>query len=399
MTTTVPAPKHGIDLAGLTAGPAQVWGAVRIVPLIRDEPITDLRLHARLLDPDALSIVRTGSRTAYLAYVPHAFVANWTDDATPAAAYGTQLLDPDAHAAPACIDLRFRRRMARREDKQRLRFLPLHLALEGYLTLQFGGPPIAWQEWTDRAVAQGLSPRAEAAYRGAEVPGLEDALRIFEIHPGQCGAVLYVADALAAVFVVPHPDDYRALHPTLLRDLYGEQVYLYAHMYPAVADFRVRLDETRVDTIADLRAELAEAHRAWTAFHDLMAAGLLAEQELRFSAVYRMGRFRLSRFTPPFAPDAENHIGETITDGDGRLAYLKSYRLSAAQVRRGFLLARLAEHDWNLDATAERLGTDRRGLAQRLDSAGFGHLLRPEVVHACREWARREKEQQRRAAR
>jgi hypothetical protein len=392
VTTPIPVPKHGIDLAGLTAAPAQAWGAVRIVPLIRDEPITGLRLHARLHGPDDLSIVHTGPRTAYIAYIPHAFVATWTDDATPAAAYGTQLVDPDAHIAPACIDLRFRRRMARREDKQRLRFLPLHLALEGYLMLQFGGPPIAWQEWTHRAVAYGLSPRSEGAYSGTHVPGLDDALRIFEIHPGQCGAALYIADALAAAFVVPHPDDYRALHPTLLRDLYGEQLYQYAHLFPSVPDYRARLDETRIDTVADLRAALAEARREWTAFHDVMAGGLLGPQNLTFSQVYRMGRFGLSRFLPPFDPDGENHIGETITDADGRLAYLKTFRLSAAQVRRGFLLSRLADHDWNLDATAAHLGTDRQGLAQRLNSAGFGHLLRPEVIDACRKGARREKE-------
>jgi len=61
-----------------------------------------------------------------------------------------------------CIRLAFRRRMTRRDGRQRLRFLPLHLALEGYLALQFGGAPIAWQQWTRRAVTRGLSPRVEA---------------------------------------------------------------------------------------------------------------------------------------------------------------------------------------------------------------------------------------------
>src|SRR4051812_370152 len=57
--------------------------------------------------------------------------------------------------------------MARRIDKDRLRFLPLHLALEGYLALSFGGPEIAWEEWSRRAIDNGLSPRAEEAYTGA----------------------------------------------------------------------------------------------------------------------------------------------------------------------------------------------------------------------------------------
>src|SRR6266540_1565225 len=62
----------------------------------------------------------------------------------------------------------------RRSAGSRLRFLPQHLALEGYLALHFGGPEVAWEEWSRRAIAQGLSPRCEAAYVGAEVPGLDE---------------------------------------------------------------------------------------------------------------------------------------------------------------------------------------------------------------------------------
>src|SRR5690606_35292178 len=158
------------------------------------------------------------------------------------------------------------RRMARKAGRNRLRFLPLQMALEGYLALHFGGPEIAWEEWARRAVAKGpsprceeaylgqegrgleealrvfeirpgqlarravakgLSPRCEEVYLGLEVRGLEEALRVFEIHPGQCGVMVYVADALASAFVTPHPDDYRALHPTLIEDLFGELVYVY----------------------------------------------------------------------------------------------------------------------------------------------------------------------------
>lgn len=376
--------RSGIDLTGLTAAPAQTWGAVRLVPLLRPEPITDLRLSTRVHDPEELSIVHTGPRTAYISYIPHAFVASWTADGTPAAAYGTQLRGPASQGAPDCIRLRVRRRMARREDKQRIRFLPLHLAMEGYLTLQFGGPPIAWQEWTSHAVDRGLSPRVEASYTGAAIPGLEDALRVFEIHPDQCGMVLYVADVLAAAFVVPHPDDYRALHASLLQDFYGELLFHYAHLYPAVPDFTARLDDARISTVSDLRAQLTQSAEHWAAFHTLLAGGLLTAAELRFTPVYRMGRFTLSRFLPAFDPDTENHIGETITDDRGRLAYLKTLRLSAAQTRRGHLLSQLAANDWNLDATAAAVGTDRQGLALRLDRAGFGHLLRPDIIDACR---------------
>ena len=229
-----------LDLTGLTTRPSQVWGGVRLVPLVREEPVVDLRLNARLYD-DAVGLVEVGPRHAYISYVPHGFVATWTGDGTPAAAYGTQLA-ADADALPtATMGLRIHRRMARREAKHRLRFLPMHLALEGYLALHFGGPSIAWEEWSQRAIRQGLSPRVEEAYAGAEVRGLADALRVFEIHPGQCGVMVYVSDALAAAFVVPHPEDYRALHASLLQDLYGELIHHYALLMPPVQDFRARV--------------------------------------------------------------------------------------------------------------------------------------------------------------
>jgi hypothetical protein len=370
---------------GLTAGPSQVWGAVRLVPLLRETPITDLRLHARLFDPDDLSVVRIDRRTVYASFVPHAFVASWGNAV--GAAYGTQLTDPDPAAGCACIQLRFRRRMAQREAKQRLRFLPLHLALDGYLALQFGGPAIAWQEWTHRTVAYGLSPRVEAAYNGSQIPGLDEALRIFEIHPAQSGVLVYLADALATAFVVPHPEDYRALHATLLQDLYGELIYQYANLYPAVDEFHARLDDDRIASVADLRAQIAQNRVDWAAFTDVMAGGL-RPGERTTTPVYRMGRYLLSRFLPAFDPDVENHVGETIESRTGELAYLQTFRLSAAQTRRGHLLSRLAAHDWELDAAAAALGTDRKGLAQRLDRAGFGHLLRPDVIDAARRQAR-----------
>jgi hypothetical protein len=64
-------------------------------------------------------------------------------------------------------------------------------------------------------------------------------------------------------------------------------------------------------------------------------------------------------------------------------------RLSTAQSRRGYLLSRLAAHDWSLEATATALGTERDDLALRLDRAGFGHLLRPDIIDAARRRARR----------
>ncbi|MEU6343881.1 hypothetical protein ABZ883_23410 [Streptomyces sp. NPDC046977] len=372
-----------MDLTGLETRPSQVWGAVRLVPLVRPAPVEDLRLHPRILG-DGPSVVSVGPRAAYFSYIPHAFVADWTDDGTPAAAYGTHLAAAADAAAPATSALRFHRRMARREQKHRLRFLPLHTALEGYLALHFGGPSFAWEEWSHRALRSGLSPRAEQAYTGAEIPGLADALRVFEIHPGQCGVLLYVADALAAVFVVPHPDDYRALHPTLVQDLYGELVHHYALLMPPVQEFRAHVADEGIDSLAGLRAAAGEQERAWADFHDTTMAAQAAEQDGTWRRVHRMGPFTLARFLPEFRPRQENHIGEAITDAAGRTVYLKTFRLSESQVRRGHLLDRMAAHDWHLADTAAGLGIDEAALGLRLESAGFGFLLRQDVLDGYR---------------
>ncbi|MFE7587464.1 hypothetical protein ACFU5Y_38565 [Streptomyces gardneri] len=376
-----------IDLTGLDVRPAQVWGGVRIVPLVRSEPVAGLRLRRELYEGSGLATVDLGDRTTYTSYVPHGFVADWTgagagaEQGVESAAYGTVL---GGEGAPPCVPVRRVHRLAkRRQGERRLRFLPLHLALDGYLALHFGGPSVVWDDWSRKALGQGLSPRAEAAYAGWAVPGLGEALRIFELHPGQCGLLLYVADALAAAFVVPHPDDYRVLHPTLVEDLYGELVHQYAYYGAQVPEFTARIRDGvgGIRTLADLRAAALREERAWAEAHDGLMARDLLETSYAFERVYRMGDFDLFRFLPPFLRDGrEQHIGELITDHKGRAAYLKTFRLSEKQIRKGHLLRRLADRDWHLEATAEALGTTYAEVVRRIEAAGLGGLLDAHVV-------------------
>ncbi|MFE3139820.1 hypothetical protein [Streptomyces scopuliridis] len=393
-----------LDLTGLTTRPAQVWGGIRLVPLVREEPMPGLRLHPEIYG--AFGEVQVDPRTRYVSYIPHGFVADWSGDGGQGAAYGTQLdarngetRGSDARNGraredrrPESVPVRRHHRMVKRAKAgksgaaaTRCRFLPLHLAMEGYLALHFGGPSIAWDEWSQQAVRQGLSPRAEDAYLGLSVRGLADALRVFEIHPGQCGVMVYTADSLAAAFVVPHPDDYRLLHPTLLRDMYGELVHQYAFFGGPVPEFEARIRDGRwLETLDDLRAAARDQERAWSEAHEGLFARELLATSYSFERVYRMGPYELHRFLPPFhrpGPGAgqretEQHIGELISDHKGRTAYLKTFRLSDAQIRRGHLLSRLAAHDWRLDRTAEALGTTRAELIRRIHAAGFDALLK-----------------------
>ncbi|MGW1152606.1 ARPP-2 domain-containing protein [Streptomyces rubiginosohelvolus] len=374
-----------LELTGLTAGPAQVWGGVRLVPLIREAPVAGLRLHREVYEGLGAGIVELGPRERYLSYIPHGLVADWSDEedgrgpgaGRQSAAYGTQFGGGDA---PQTIPLPPvpHHRMAKRRPGDRLRFLPLHLALEGYLALHFGGPSTAWEEWSRTALRDGLSPRAEDAYLGRSVRGLADALRIFEIHPGQCGVMVYVSDALAAAFVVPHPDDYRLLHASLVEDLYGELVHQYALYGAPVAETPVRIGGAEhIRDLGELRSAARAQERAWAEAHDTLFARELLDTSYAFDRVYRMKSFTLWRFLPPFVRDGGGqHIGETITDHRGQVAYLKTFRLSDAQIRRGHLLRTLAGADWELDRAAAALGSSREELVRRMRAAGFSALLK-----------------------
>lgn len=376
-----------VPLRGLEVAPSQVWGGIRIVPLLRREIREDLRLARRSYAEDLMVVSLDGELLApgikYLSYVPHGLVVSWSTDGTAAAAFGTQLDSRDGKRfAKGPFTVRVAHRMARREDKNRLRLLPLHLAMEGFLALHFGGPDVAWSEYSRRALAKGLDPRGEQAVPGSWIPGLEDALRVFEIHDRQVGVLLFVADALASAFVVPHPDDYGALHRTLLEDFYGTLLFQYG-LHATTSHMEATIDETRVSSLADLRRELAGMRAEWGSFHEQMATGLFGKK-LRSERVYRAGPFQLERFATDLDRSEENHIGEAIIRDSGDLEYLKTYRLSAAQTRRAFLLSQLASQNWNLDATAVLLKQSKDELIRRLEKAGFGYLLKEHVLQAAR---------------
>lgn len=372
----------GLSLRGLRLAPAQAFGGVRLVPLLREHVREDLRLQTRSYadrPPDLVGVHGDARApdTGYFAFIPHAYVLRFSTDGTAVAARGAAL--GGRKGMHNVGGVRVLHRMSKREAPDALRFLPLHLAMEGFLSLHFGGPDVAWSEYSREALSHGLSPRFEQVVAGAAIAGLDDALRMFELHDGQVGALVFVADALAALVCVPHPDDYRALHRSLVRDFFGELIYQYAICYPDVPEHRVAVAADTIDDLDALRAALARARADWLEFTASMAAGILREP-LRWQTVHRAGPFRLRRFVSALRPDEDNHIGEAIVRDDGELCYCKTFRLSAAQVRRAYLLEQLAAHDWDIARAAAALGTTREGLYLRLRNAGFGYLLKAHVL-------------------
>ena len=371
---------HALSLEGLTLLPSQALGAFRVVPVRREEVREDIRLGA--VESNAYGVVKlSGAFTdpgyAYAAYVPNALVMTWGEEA--GALLGGALGQVEKKfkpksGAPFLID-----RMVKREHARALRFLPLHTAMEGFLALEFGGPSIAWREYSHAALKVGLAPRFESTVPASLLARYREALAMFEIAEGQVGALVFCQDALVSAFVVSHPHDYKQLHWSLLTDFVCDQIYQYALIRSDAPPMEVALDAEGVRTLDDLARALARGVEALGAQVGYMADPVF-QAPLDFKPLYTLQDFTLYRFMSDLKAHSDNHIGEAIIDARGRVQYLKTYRLSVAQAKRGYLLKQLGAHDWHLARTAQALGATTPELISRLQSAGFGHLLDPSAT-------------------
>lgn len=373
-----------LSLTGLRTGSPQAMGAVRLVPILRDDAPGDLRIGLRSYGP-SIGIVGVdtqplGRGTQYLSYIPHGLVVSYTADGS-SAALGARLGDGE-RAGGSIVKLHHRMvksELADDDGPRRFRLLPLHLAMEGFLALRFNGPEVLWSEYSDHARRFGLSPRVERSVRGVWIRGLEQAVATFEIHPRQVGVLCFVAEALASAFVVSHPDDYRKLHTSLLEDFYEHLLYQYALFHPELPRAESRVDVDAVATLADLEREVERVRRDWADYVSLMARGLF-DRPITVERIRALDPFVLERFLPEFDPNEECFIGERIVRKDGTLEYLKTFRLSQAQIRRAYLLEMLAKSDWHLDTACDLLACSKEDLLKRMVNAGFEYLLKPHLV-------------------
>lgn len=364
-----------LDLAGFKIASSQVLGAIRLVPLVRDVPIQGLRLAPQALDAYGASLREDQDgrvKEAYIGYVPHGLVLHFGDDATVRAARGAQLITKKEQLRSVPLV----RRMVRKLDGQSLRLLPLHLAMEGLLTIGFSGPDIAWRDYSEQVVRHGLGVRSESVWDADEVRYLSEAVRTFEILHGQCGVLVYVNEALASAFVTPSADDYRRLHSSLLQDFFSELIVAYAAL--PIFELKMTQPATAPKDLRDLAQRLERARESWRSYTAAQAEGLFGAA-MTAEVLRRKQGFTLRRFRSSLLRGEDNHIGECIHDDAGQLAYLKTFRLSTAQTRRARLLASLAEVNWNLPAAAAMLRISLPDLIGRLERAGFGYLLKDEV--------------------
>ena len=371
-----------LHLQGIDLAPAQVFGGVRLVPLLRPEHREDLRLSKTVYAGGRESVQLPKDRV-YSAYIPHGLVANWHPEGGTVRGTRVSKSDNNNPATGVAAEPFPLKRMARRTQSNSIRFLPLHIAMEGYLSHHFDAPDIAWTEYRRDTLQHGLQHRWENVLSGRQIIGLEDALRVFEIHQNQIGLLLFVADTLAAAFVVPHPDDYRVLHRTLVTDFYGELIFYYG-LHAVDTKLTVpAINAERVSSFDDLRSEVDQIRRNWADWHQSLT-GSLFNRTINATGVHRFHPFTLQRFNTGFNPDQDNHIGDMIVDEDHTIQYMKTFRLSANQCKRAYLLSRLAAVDWHLDTCADQLGCEKNELITRLNSAGFGYLLHQHVLDGAK---------------
>ncbi len=364
-------PLETITLHNLEIAPSQIWGSIRLVPLLRKDFREDLRLAKRSYNSRV--VVSVANSTFYHSYVPHGLVLNWSDHGEAVVSLGGQLSDK-SHQFDG---VKVMRRMAQREDKNSLRFLPLEMAMEGFMGMFFKEPAIAWQEYSRRSRSTGLSPRTEYSITGRSISDLSEALRVFEIHENQVGVLLFVGEMLATAFVLPHPEDYRDLHETLLTDAYGETFYYYG-LYGQAQELKCTIENQNIHNLADLRSALTKMRQEWSDVQSMMGKDLL-QRPIQSQQIYQAGAFSLQRFITDLDRTRTNYIGESIVDDNGDLQYLKIYGLSAVQTRRAYLLQTLDRHDWQLENAATSLNETLPSLVKRMEKADLGYLIDQQI--------------------
>ena len=352
-----------LNLDHCQLGPAQVWGSLRWIPLLRADPRHDLRLSQR---PHGRHQVRSSYPQArYHSYMPQAMVVRWDADGQALATESTHL---GQHGTLAMGKL------WKRQGPEQLAFLPQSLAIEGFLVRHFQGPDVAWLDYQREVRRGSLGYRAERSLPGWFLKGLEEALRRFEWSEHQVGCALLLDEELIQVFLTPHPEDYACLHESLLQDAYPE--FLVHYGYLRYSPEPLQLNAALVHDWSSLCQAYTSALEQQRAYEQLRLddlVGRLADLQ----TVYQLDDFRLARFVTS-GDERGGFAGETIYHSSGTLEYLKLFRLTRAQYRRYHLLSTLSQHQWNfLEAAPQLKVQGKEGVARCLVEADLGYLLNP----------------------
>lgn len=370
-----------ISFNNLKLMPSQIYGSIRLVPLVKDNYNTDLKMDYKKYD--SFNIIKVDKNNAYMSYTPHAITVSLSGSET------QNVKDKeDKVLSKGDLSITASDKIIKKINTNKIRFFPLHTAMENFLSMYFGCPEILWQEYSSKAKRFGLSPRVEFSTSGKNINGLEKALRIFEIHENQVGVLLFVSEKLASVFIVSNPDDYRLLHRSLISDFYGELIYYYGFVYGGVSNFKFELDESKVNTLDDLKNELQRAKNHLSKFYQLMSDGII-NREIEVKDFYELGKYKMFRFLTDITKHTENHIGEIITDNSGDIQYMKTYLLSDSQIYRIKILKALHANNWHIEKTANYLNISYNAFILEIDKYGFNYILKTPLLEKIKKEERK----------
>lgn len=353
--------------------PSQIYGSIRLIPLVKEN--YDKQLKFNYEKYDALNIIKVDKNLQYTSYTPHAFHVSYDDD---------KQINNQKDKSPIV----FSDKMIKKSGKSTVRFFPLHNAMESFLSLYFCGPDIIWEEYSGSAKKDCLSPRYERSISGKYIQGLEQALKIFEIYENQVGILLLVADKLTSVFILPNPQDYKVLHKTLVEDFFGDLIYYYGYLHTDIRQFEQKIDESKVNSLNDLKKELGFMKTQLADFYSLMAESIF-NQSIETRDNYTLGKYNMNRFITDINQGSEHHIGEMIKDESGEIQYMKTYLLSDLQIKRAKVLKALSVHYWHLEKTADYFKMSLAKFILDIEKIGFGYIIKKPILEKIRKEERK----------
>lgn len=378
-----------LGLSSFLTAPPQSFGAMTLIPVLRKDPSSDLRIKTLLGAQQEEAPKEEGGKSARYAYVPHGLIIDWTEDGSPVVAFGTQIFlegESSARKAPEMRAVNLVHAHVGGRAQNNPRFAPMELTMEGFVSFLFGANRETWREYAEEILQGEVIPRWEWSTRGRPHPALEDAFRAFEIHEEQTGILLFIEEEFASAFITPHPEDYRVLHHTLLEDVYGGALVRFGRRLSTSDAFSIEAPGETIRSLEQMRISLKSAKARWSVLRN-QAPHKSFERQVFLGASEKVGPFTRRSFMSALSMQTEGVLGEVIQRDSGRVEYVKTYRLSKGEAQRTYFVESLARNNWNLKATASSLGISEAQLASRLQRAGFSYLLKDKVLNSLRKEA------------
>jgi len=369
-------PINNLSLKYLSFAYPQSYGAVTIIPVIREKQSSSLRVSRAVFKQSTAVVALPDGH--YTSFIPHGFLIHDNDErATARFANQTELLNK--RAAHSNKGHSLHTKLIKRIGNNAVRILPMHQAMESLLTLAFSPPKTLHRELRADTFRFGMEFNCEYSYPSDCVRGFAEALKIFEIHDGQVGTIVLVNGKLASCFIVPHANDYKELHDSVLLDHFGELIVDYSHCDYADIDPPLQIDKDKVSSLSDLETALNTAKAQQESMLQEVIKELF-ETTTYHKKHYKLGASTLSSFHTELSSSENQHIGEAIL-ASGEIQFLKSYALDQRQAEKARILKTLETHDWMISDCTNALGLPKDQWVSMLRRHGLADFYKPEYLH------------------